>query len=916
MRTLKADGAQIVSFAERDSMTREISWKRLLIFAVILGSVGMGGAARTPIAHAGPYISVTVTVDNLAGDLDLVRAGGQLDHGCWTNDVKPPGVVPAHTSASFEAESCGVATGTEGHVLYRPVGAPDGANGVPDAKFDLYFDDPFIGFNEASLSTPSGCTGTHTNPPAHDNHISVTYTVACVSSAGDGVADVWKLNGAQFDGGAGKQFINLPGMGANVNRKQVFLQIDWMQDASHNQKLGPATLANLRTTFNNHNIDIIIDQGSDSAMDPVTQNPWGALSKARALPYQDTLGTTSAGVWDWTQFDAIKNGPGGFKESGRRAIFHYVIAAHAINFNNTSGISHGSDIVISLGVGWTGATGSIKEQTGTLMHELGHNLGLGHGGTDKVNWKPNYLSVMNYLFQTSGVTRGGVNSFDYSPAALANLDETALNEATGIGVVAATSHWCPGSGGNRGAYVAVVDGSQPIDWNCDGTTGGTVGADVNGDSICVEPGTDGVLNTVKVGDDVVAGSQILTGPDRTCQTTVTSGDDSGAGSNIADFMAPGAAQPNPLVGASDWDKLNLKGGAIGGNGGEPVGLPTGELLHDLTPAAQRDILPLDTHPPVTTESAVPAPNAAGWNKNDVTVTLAATDDISGVARTEYNLDNGGWTRYTSSLTIATEAVHTFLYRSIDRSQNQETAKSATIRIDKTPPTVALNFVANGQNGWFTSASAAGMLTASDGLSGLASIVCSDDLNGLSPTSASPLGALSAALALTIANDGVHHIACTAIDVAGNSSSTTLTIRVDSTPPVCTAVATPNRVWPPNHVLVPVSVRLLTSDGGSGLQSFTGVRPSSNEDAADIAFNVLGLNVPTSPGSSNGQQYLPTGADATGPASYTGVTTGRVRVERDGNGTGRIYTLTYTATDMAGNVGICAATVVVAHDRGN
>ena len=121
MRALKADGAQIVSFAERDSMTREISWKRLLIFAVILGSVGIGSAARTPIAHADPFISVTVTVDNTAGDLDLVRAGGQLDHGCWTNDVKPPGVVPAHTSASFEAESCGVATGTEGHVLYRPV---------------------------------------------------------------------------------------------------------------------------------------------------------------------------------------------------------------------------------------------------------------------------------------------------------------------------------------------------------------------------------------------------------------------------------------------------------------------------------------------------------------------------------------------------------------------------------------------------------------------------------------------------------------------------------------------------------------------------------------------------------------------------------------------------------------------------
>ena len=32
------------------------------------------------------------------------------------------------------------------------------------------------------------------------------------------------------------------------------------------------------------------------------------------------------------------------------------------------------------------------------MHELGHNLGLEHGGHDRVNCKPNYLSVMNYAF--------------------------------------------------------------------------------------------------------------------------------------------------------------------------------------------------------------------------------------------------------------------------------------------------------------------------------------------------------------------------------------------------------------------------------------------------------------------------------------------------------------------------------------
>ena len=37
------------------------------------------------------------------------------------------------------------------------------------------------------------------------------------------------------------------------------------------------------------------------------------------------------------------------------------------------------------------------------MHELGHTLGLGHGGNAVPNCKPNYLSLMNYVFQLGGL---------------------------------------------------------------------------------------------------------------------------------------------------------------------------------------------------------------------------------------------------------------------------------------------------------------------------------------------------------------------------------------------------------------------------------------------------------------------------------------------------------------------------------
>lgn len=65
----------------------------------------------------------------------------------------------------------------------------------------------------------------------------------------------------------------------------------------------------------------------------------------------------------------------------------------------------------------------------------------------------------------------------------------------------------------------------------------------------------------------------------------------------------------------------------------------------------------------------------------MTVTLSATDDISGVSRTEYNLDGAGWTDYTGPIALTTDGRHELLYRSIDFAQNQEADQSLTLRID-------------------------------------------------------------------------------------------------------------------------------------------------------------------------------------------------------------------------------------------
>ena len=115
---------------------------------------------------------------------------------------------------------------------------------------------------------------------------------------------------------------------------------------------------------------------------------------------------------------------------------------------------------------------------GGFMHELGHNLGLRHGGfEDLPNYKPNYISVMNYLFNF-GIPYGDVNSspptfnccrLDYSHAAL-TLDQSNLNEFVGVnyGTSDTTAFTCGAQTSHPGLLHA-VNSTGPIDWDCDGT---------------------------------------------------------------------------------------------------------------------------------------------------------------------------------------------------------------------------------------------------------------------------------------------------------------------------------------------------------------------------------------------------------------------------------------------------------------
>ncbi|MEU7873056.1 PxKF domain-containing protein [Dactylosporangium sp. NPDC049140] len=314
-----------------------------------------------------------------------------------------------------------------------------------------------------------------------------------VDSDGDGLLDEWETNGVTIDpDGAGPiapQFIDLAVMGADKNKPDIFLQLDWMADATHNQKLSAAALKTVVDAFaaspytsptGSVGINLHIDEGPTSIMNSATNATWGSLSKAKQLGYVANLGTSGAGGYDWSAFQTLKDA--NFTPTGRTPIFHYVIAAHNYDSTTSSGISRGigaSDLIVSLG-SFTNGTGTDNEQAGTLMHELGHNLGLHHGGGDDTNYKPNYLSIMSYGFQLGGVIKGGVaGTFDYSRSALGNLNESSLSEPAGIGAAGyGTRHWCPASG----TYVAVNNAGGAIDWNCNSNTTDTgVSFDINND---------------------------------------------------------------------------------------------------------------------------------------------------------------------------------------------------------------------------------------------------------------------------------------------------------------------------------------------------------------------------------------------------------------------------------------------------
>ena len=97
----------------------------------------------------------------------------------------------------------------------------------------------------------------------------------------------------------------------------------------------------------------------------------------------------------------------------------------------------------------------------------------------------------------------------------------------------------------------------------------------------------------------------------------------------------------------------------------------------------------DNVPPSTSVQLTGQHTGQNWYRSPVTVTFIVTDNLTGLGITEYKIDGAtDWSQreyYHPAVIITGEGTHTLSYRSIDKLFNPETAKSATVNIDLTPP---------------------------------------------------------------------------------------------------------------------------------------------------------------------------------------------------------------------------------------
>ncbi len=297
----------------------------------------------------------------------------------------------------------------------------------------------------------------------------IQFDIACSGTNDfdrDGIPDGVERFGIRDIDGA--LVVDMVALGADPCRPNIFVEIDFMDGASdgHTHKPSIDALDRVRAAFDGSGPNLVV---------PLEGCPYPGFPKQLGggigliITIDDALeekaGTTNSDLPSLrdANFNPLL-----------RPYFHYSLWVHALTESSGIGICcWDKDFIVALREFQNHITGTIPQQSLTFMHELGHALGLHHGGVarldfdlngDRVmrNCKPNYLSTMNYLYGHFGIVNDdtGDQILDFSRGELADLREGNLNEIDGIGDGSLVAGW---AGPNGELLQGRGDGSLDFD---------------------------------------------------------------------------------------------------------------------------------------------------------------------------------------------------------------------------------------------------------------------------------------------------------------------------------------------------------------------------------------------------------------------------------------------------------------------
>jgi hypothetical protein len=308
---------------------------------------------------------------------------------------------------------------------------------------------------------------------------------------GDSLSDGAEVNGilVQAAGQNGESvLLDLPAVRADPLHRDLFVEIDYYKDLAPNAEVQR----------------MLVQAFADAPLN----NPDGKTGITLHLLVDDEIAGDLAlpslgdeGVVDaspeafptdvWRDFRKIKDA---YADPARHAAYHYAVFAQTIRNSTGTGVSfhiNGHDFAVTLG---HAEHPSDLMVAGTFMHELGHNLGLHHGGKRHIDLAPNYLSVMNYLYQNKGLVRKvkgkpktngkvvyheqdeplepGYEAFiDYSRFRLQEISEWTYAESTGLSPLRASERAILAEYGIRRCMARGAvwyDPTRGVDYDLDG----------------------------------------------------------------------------------------------------------------------------------------------------------------------------------------------------------------------------------------------------------------------------------------------------------------------------------------------------------------------------------------------------------------------------------------------------------------